>query len=50
MPDNSVFYYAAYVAAALVYGGYLVSLVIRRKRVLDRERRRGAGLAHSGRG
>ena len=39
MPDNSFFYYAAYAAAAALYGGYAVSLVTRWRSV----RRRRAG-------
>jgi len=38
MPDNAIFYQAAYIAAALVYGGYIISLVVRGKRARDRER------------
>ena len=44
MPDNAIFYHAAYVAAAVVYGAYVVSLVARRRRVqerLDRQARPG---------
>lgn len=29
MPDNAFFYYAAYVAAAAIYGGYALSLITR---------------------
>jgi hypothetical protein len=29
MPDNAGFMYAAYVAAAAVFGGYVVSLIVR---------------------
>jgi hypothetical protein len=47
MPDNAVFYHAAYIAAAVIYGGYIVSLVIRTRRARDRERRREDG-GHSG--
>jgi hypothetical protein len=39
MPDNAIFYQAAYTAAILVYGGYITSLVVRGRRVRDRERR-----------
>ena len=46
MPDNAVFYQAAYAAAGIIYGGYVVSLIIRRRRVRERERRQMArGLA-----
>ena len=33
MPDNSTFMVAAYIAAAIIYGGYAVSLVVRRRTV-----------------
>ena len=39
MPDNAIFYHAAYVAAAVVYGGYIVSLAIRTRRANERRRR-----------
>jgi hypothetical protein len=29
MPDNAVYYHAAYVVAAVLYGGYVVSLALR---------------------
>jgi hypothetical protein len=38
MPDNAIFYHAAYIAAAVVYGGYVVSLVIRTRRANERKR------------
>ena len=47
MPDNAVYYHAAYIAAAVIYGGYIVSLVIRTRRARDREHRRENG-GHSG--
>jgi hypothetical protein len=40
MPDNAIYYHAAYIAAAVVYGGYIISLVIRSRRARDRARRR----------
>ena len=43
MPDNAVFYHAAYIAAAVVYGGYIVSLVMRVRRANERKRRQDAG-------
>jgi hypothetical protein len=45
MPDNAVYYHAAYIAAAVVYGGYVISLLVRTRRARDRDarRRRGAG-------
>ena len=39
MPDNAIFYQAAYIAAAVVYGGYILSLVIRMRRASERRRR-----------
>ena len=50
MPDNAVFYHAAYIAAAVVYGGYVVSLMVRgsacrRPRASARSR---AGVARDG--
>jgi hypothetical protein len=41
MPDNAFYYHAAYTAAVIVYGGYIISLVIRSRRARDRIRRRG---------
>jgi len=38
MPDNAVFYHAAYIAAGIVYGGYVVSLLIRTRRANERRR------------
>lgn len=32
MPDNASFMVAAYAAAAIIYGAYAISLVIRRRR------------------
>ena len=49
MPDNAIFYHVAYAAAMLVYGGYVVSLFVRSRRVRDRERRQlQRGVARSG--
>ena len=39
MPDNAIFYQVAYAAAIIVYGGYVISLVVRTRRVRARERR-----------
>jgi hypothetical protein len=49
MPDNAVYYHAAYLAASIIYGGYIVSLVVRSRRARDRQRRRGGaeGLARA---
>ena len=35
MPDNFAYYHAAYVAVALVYGGYAASLWLRTRRVRE---------------
>jgi hypothetical protein len=40
MPDNAIYYQLAYAAAALIYGGYIVSLVVRMRRARDRQRER----------
>jgi hypothetical protein len=40
MLDNAIYYHAAYIAAGVIYGGYIISLVVRRRRVRDRARRR----------
>ena len=42
MPENSAYYHAAYIAAAVIYGGYILSLAIRGRRARERERRRDA--------
>jgi len=39
MPENAIFFHVAYAAAALIYGGYVVSLVVRSRRTRARERR-----------
>ena len=36
MPDNASSMVAAYLAAAIIYGGYAISLVLRRRRARDR--------------
>jgi hypothetical protein len=33
MPDTAVYYYVAYIAAAVLYGGYVASLVWRSRRL-----------------
>jgi hypothetical protein len=38
MPDTSAYYRAAYTAAAVLYGGYVLSLWIRARRVRERMR------------
>jgi hypothetical protein len=37
MPDNAIYYHAAYIAAAVVYGGYIVSLLVRSRRARERQ-------------
>jgi hypothetical protein len=37
-PDNAGYYYAAYIAAAVIYGAYAVSIAMRWRRVRDRNR------------
>ena len=44
MPENSVYYHAAYIAAGIIYGGYILSLAIRTRRARERQRRREAGV------
>lgn len=39
MPDNAIYYQLAYAAAALLYLGYGLSLVQRRRRLDEREAR-----------
>ena len=41
MPSNEEFYYAAYAAAAIVYGGYIASLWWRARRLRERLDRTG---------
>jgi hypothetical protein len=38
-PDNAVYFHVAYTAAVVIYGGYVVSLIVRTKRTRARERR-----------
>jgi hypothetical protein len=38
MPDTAVYYQAAYIVVAVLYGGYAVSLWMRARRVRDRRR------------
>ena len=40
MPDNAIFYYLAYGAAAVVYGGYVISIYVRARRARERARER----------
>jgi hypothetical protein len=46
MPDNAIFYQIAYAAAAVIYGGYIVSIFVRTKRARERQRQQKlAGVA-----
>ena len=36
-PDNAGYYYAAYIATAVIYGLYAVSIIVRLRRVRDRD-------------
>jgi hypothetical protein len=36
MPDNAIYYQLAYTAAAVIYVGYAISLVLRRRRLRAR--------------
>lgn len=45
MPENSGFLYAAYVAAALIYGGYIATLWLRVRRARSRARSLASGEA-----
>jgi hypothetical protein len=36
-PDNAGYYYAAYIATAVIYGLYAVSIVVRLRNVRDRD-------------
>ena len=49
MPDNAGFTYAAYIATAIIYGGYALSLVVRSRRVRERLERKGAARHIDGR-
>jgi hypothetical protein len=42
MPDNAIYYHAAYIAAAVIYGGYVVSLFVRTVRARARQDREDA--------
>lgn len=49
MPENAIFYQVAYAAAIVVYGGYVISLFVRTRRVRDQERRQlQRGVARGG--
>jgi len=38
MPDNAIYYEMAYAAAAVIYGAYTLSLIVRARRLRARER------------
>ena len=49
MPENSAYYHAAYIAAGIIYGAYVVSLVLRTRRARRRQRQRQPNsLRHAG--
>jgi len=33
MPDNAIYYHIAYIAAAVIYGAYAITLYLRRRRL-----------------
>ncbi len=43
MPDNAFYYRAAYALLAVLYAGYTLSLVLRRRALADRRARQLAG-------
>ncbi|MCE9603045.1 MAG: hypothetical protein K8S21_12650 [Gemmatimonadetes bacterium] len=43
MPDNAFYYRVAYAVLALLYGGYTLSLVLRRRALAARRARQLAG-------
>jgi hypothetical protein len=47
MPDTSAYYHAAYIAAGVLYGAYLLSLWIRTRGVRERLRAVARGSAES---
>lgn len=49
MPDNANYYYAAYAVTVIFYGGYALSIALRR-RALERRRRRQQAEAGTGAG
>jgi hypothetical protein len=40
IPDNAAYFHAAYIAAAVIYGGYIVVLWSRARALRERARRR----------
>ena len=50
MPDNAFYYHAAYAIAVVVYGAYIVSLVIRSRKLRSRSEADGGVGLRDGRG
>ncbi|MHB1297780.1 MAG: hypothetical protein ACYC0B_04555 [Gemmatimonadaceae bacterium] len=50
MPDNAFYYQLAYGVTLLMYGGYALSLVLRRRTLARRRRRHAAAAARPGAG
>ena len=48
-PDNAIYYQAAYTVAGVVYGAYIISLIVRARRVRDRQERAAQGGVAGGR-
>ena len=44
MPDNAFYYRVAYIMLALLYGGYTLSLLLRRRALAVRRARQLGGL------
>ena len=45
MPDNASYYHAAYIALSVMYAGYTLSIVLRRRALARRRERQMAGRA-----
>jgi len=45
MPDNASYYHAAYIALSVMYAGYTLSIVWRRRALARRRERQMAGRA-----
>ena len=43
MPDNAFYYRVAYVALAVLYTGYTLSIILRRRALAQRRERQGPG-------
>ena len=48
MPDNAIYYYAAYAAIALLLGGYALSIEVRRRTVAQQRDAAERGSAERG--